>query len=203
MAGAEAGLADGVAGAVFPAVFAPPGEQIVIAGQVERIGRKLEISLNGLGLRKINVPLQLNLVLRAAGGRQTDLKLADVGGLLLQRGVNLQSGRQRRCWELPFGIVDDQIGHLQIGFDGGTAVGIVLDGGIAVDGNGNQFLARQQRFQERTQAILIEARQVWRSIAPICPRGHTLRPDQNRLRHFRPGSACRRAFEFEFVPASG
>ena len=37
--------------------------------------------------------------------------------------------------------------------------GVVLDGGVAIDGNRNQFLAGQQWFEKWTQAVLIETRQ--------------------------------------------
>ena len=87
----------------FPGGLCATGKQIVIAGQVQSFGREIEVSLDGLGVGKINVPLQLNLVLGAVGGGQADLELADVGGLLLQRRVNLQLGRQRRRRKLPWG----------------------------------------------------------------------------------------------------
>ena len=105
----------------FPGGLRATGEQIVIAGQVQTVGRKIQVSLDGLGLGKVNVPLQLNLVPGAVSGRQADLELVDVGGLLLQRRINLQPGCQRRRRELPFGIMNDEVGHLQIGLDGGTA----------------------------------------------------------------------------------
>jgi len=44
--------------------------------------------------------------------------------------------------------------------------GIILHGGVAVDGEGDEFLVRQQRFKERAQAVLVRPTS-WRSVALI------------------------------------
>ena len=97
--------------------------------------------------------------MRPFGGSERDLKLADVRRLLFHGGVNFQPGLQRRGRKLPLRITHDEIRHLHRGFDGGTALRIILHGGVAVDGDGDEFLVRQQRFKEWAQAVLVETRQ--------------------------------------------
>src|SRR5260370_30892477 len=75
------------------------GEQIVIGGQIE-VGQKLGVSLDGVGVRQINLGGELHFVFRARRGRKNQLKLAQINHLFVQRTIELKFDRERRVRKL-------------------------------------------------------------------------------------------------------
>src|SRR5262249_45401714 len=116
-------------------------------------------ALNGIGVGHIDAALELKLVLALLGGRQIDLKLAYVGDLFLNRGID---GHFRLEWSgrnLIFWITDDQIGDFEIGFHCRVSLRIQLNICSSIDGDRNQLFVCEHWFEESSNAVLIEIAQ--------------------------------------------
>ena len=72
-----------------------PGEQVVIGGQVERLGLEQQLARGGVGFCQVDLPGELQLVFGAIGGREGDEELAQAEQLLPHRAVQLEPGGER------------------------------------------------------------------------------------------------------------
>ena len=70
----------------------------------------------GVGLRHIDLALELDLIFAALCWCQPQLKLIHLSDLIMDGGIDLHFGFERGGGELVLRIIHDKVGHLKVGF---------------------------------------------------------------------------------------
>ena len=131
------------------------GENVVKRRQVEGVRPQTDLSRRGAGFGQVDLAGQLQFVFRAVGGGELQHQLAQVQQLLLHRSVQVQPDALRRLRQFVFRSFDDQVGDIEIAFDGGLALGVVVRAALGVQGNRNEPVRRQSGTEERQERALV------------------------------------------------